>query len=62
MNRCVGDASSVNSVPIRTVSVENAGWSEGEEVKPSSMHELNAADASSIEAMSANMCRSVFIS
>ena len=41
MKRLVGEASSVNRSAILRVSVENAGWSEGEVVNPSSMHELN---------------------
>lgn len=43
------------------MSVEKAGWSDGESVNPSSIHELNAADTRRIVAMSENMCRKVFI-
>ena len=42
MKRWVGDASRVKRVPIRTVSVENAGWSAEELLIPSSIHDCSA--------------------
>lgn len=57
----MGDASRVNRLPRRTVSVEKVGWSDGESVKLSSIHELNATDTRRIVVMSVNMCRKVFI-
>ena len=43
MNFAVGEPSSVSSSPILRVSVLKAGWSDGDVVKPSSMHEHRAA-------------------
>ena len=45
LKRCVGDGDSVKSVPNRTVSVENVGWSEAEVLMSSLMHEVSNAHA-----------------
>lgn len=61
MKRWVGEASSVNSCPILTVSVENEGWSEAEWVKASSMQEVHPAIVAAAIMMIANICRRDFM-